>query len=217
MSIGKIFAMIAVAIGLMGGCAYALDGSQRDESADAPEIAVTFNPDVVALPSPMESGDYMHACYDMVGQKPGDLAYALELGWTVKCLKSGDELFTGKGDVQTLGYTDPYDRVIALDALSVTLGTIAHEAAHVIDIETFTEVSRLKMAAKYGERVWEDAELYWDFPSEMFAESRTGCLGFEIDPTFREMSCSDVDFLIAQGSDEDLIKGMQITAEAVED
>ena len=151
MSVGKIFAVIAIAIGLMGGCAYALEGSQRDSSDDAPEIAMTFDPYVVALPSPMASGDYMHACYDMVGQKPGDLAYALELGWTVKCLKSGDEMFTGKGDVQTLGYTDPYERVIALDALSVTLGTIAHEAAHVIDIETFTEVSRLTVAQRYGD------------------------------------------------------------------
>ena len=49
----------------------------------------------------------------------------------------------------------------------------------------------------------------------MFAEARTGCLGFEVDPSFGEMSCSDVDLLIAQGSDEDTIKRMQRTSDVV--
>jgi hypothetical protein len=200
MSIGKIFGMIALALALMGGCAYVLDGSQTDSVTDLPVVSVTFDPSKTALPTPIASDDYMAACYNMIGQKPGDVQFALDHGWKIACLQSGDPLFTGKGDVQTLGYSDFYEKVIALDAFSVTYDTIAHEAAHVIDFETFNEISRVEVANKYGAKVWDDAEFYWNFPSEMFAESRARCLGFEADDTFGRMSCPDVALLISAGT-----------------
>ncbi|CAB4345178.1 unannotated protein [freshwater metagenome] len=211
MSIGKIFGMIVLTIALMGGCAFVLDGSQQDGAVNAPEVAVTFDPAITAIPTPMASRDYMAACYNMIGQKPGDVQYVLDLGWEIVCQQSGDPMFTGKGDVQTLGYTDPTERVIALDAITVSFDTIAHEAAHVIDLETFDEVSRLKVATKYGAKVWDDADLYWAFPSEMFAESRARCLGFAADDTYSEMSCEDVDFLIDKGSKAKEIRSAQRT------
>jgi hypothetical protein len=217
MSIKQIFITIIAIVALMGGCAYALDGSNRSR-VEAPEelVAMTFDPQVTVLPDPVAKGDYMAACYNMVGQKPGDLAYALELGWKVVCSKSGDPMLSGEGDVRTLGYADSEVKVITLDALSVTYNTIAHEAAHVVDYETLNEVSRIEISKKYGAASWDDASQYWNYPSEMFAENRARCLGFAFDDTFGEMSCDDIELLIEQGSDVDSIMGMQRTLTDVE-
>ena len=217
MSIKQIFITLIAIVALLGSCAYALDGNNRTGDNTPEElVAMTFDPQVTVLPDPVAKGDYMAACYNMVGQKPGDLAYALELGWKVVCSKSGDPMLSGEGDVRTLGYADSEVKVITLDALSVTYNTIAHEAAHVVDYEALAEVSRIKMAKKYDAVSWDDASLYWNYPSEMFAENRARCLGFAFDDTFGEMSCDDIELLIEQGSDEDSIKGMQRTLTDVE-
>ena len=217
MSIKQTFITIIAIVALLGSCAYALDGNNH-AGDNTPEelVAMTFDPQVTVLPDPVAKGDYMAACYNMVGQMPGDLAYAIELGWKVVCLKSGDPMLSGEGDVRTLGYTDSETKLITLDALTVTYNTIAHEAAHVVDYESINEVGRIKMAKKYGAASWDDASQYWNYPSEMFAENRARCLGFAFDDTFGEMSCDDIESLIEQGSDEDSIKSMQRTLTDVE-
>ena len=53
-SIKQIFITIIAIVALMGGCAYALDGSHRSE-VEAPEavVAMTFDPQVTVLPDPV--------------------------------------------------------------------------------------------------------------------------------------------------------------------
>ena len=53
------------------------------------------------------------------------------------------------------------------------------------------------MAEVYEAGSWDEGEDYWSTPAEMFAEGRARCLGYGADTDFAEMSCDDIDSLIA--------------------
>ncbi len=143
---------------------------------------------------------------------PGDLAYVLTLGWEIKCIEEGADPELGDNgnpdDLYTFGYADPKTKQIAIDAPEVTAQTIAHEAAHVIDFELFMQADVDAMAEKYGSTDWYDASDYFNMPSEMFAEARTRCLGYDADSDFGVMSCEDVEILIAGTDQADKINEM---------
>jgi len=151
-------------------------------------------------PSPTKttsSSAVMDYCNSVVETMPGDLEVVLSWGWEVDCVESGDPLLGEQGELYTYGYADELAKRIALDASEVTASTIAHEAAHAIDYEQLFQSDRDAIASKYGADSWGEGSDYFNIPSEMFAEGRARCLGYESYKEFGEMSCEDIDSLIA--------------------
>jgi hypothetical protein len=176
---------------------------QRDEVSTS---------EIVATPSPSSSptditssSAEVEKCNSVVETMPGDLEYVLSLGWEIECIEEGADPDLGdtgeSDDLYTFGYADPQTQRIAIDASEVTAETIAHEAAHVIDFEKLVQSDRDSIAVKYGSTDWNYVSDYFNRPSEMFAEARVRCLGYEADPDFGVMSCEDVELLIA-GTDQ---------------
>jgi hypothetical protein len=150
--------------------------------------------------SPTESTSssaVMDYCNSVVETMPGDLEVVLSWGWEVDCVESGDPLLGEQGELYTYGYADELAKRIAIDASEVTASTIAHEAAHAIDYEQLFQSDRDAIASKYGADSWGEGSDYFNIPSEMFAEGRARCLGYESYIEFGEMSCEDIDSLIA--------------------
>ena len=136
-------------------------------------------------------------CNSVVATKPGDVEIVLSWGWEIVCVQSGDPILFEHGDEYTLGYADPVYRQINIAAEEATEQTIAHEAAHVIQFEQLVKADMDAMAEKYGADSWDEGDDYWNVPAEMFAEGRARCLGYGADEDFGEMSCEDIDSLIA--------------------
>ncbi len=195
MSIKKIFIMIGVIIALMGGCAYALEGSNRSARNPDATIAATFDPSATGAPA--SGSNIIEYCNSVVATQPGDVAIVLTWGWEIVCVQSGDPILFEQGDEYTLGYADPVDKVIAIAAQRATAQTIAHEAAHVIQFEQLVQADMDAMADVYDAESWDEGDEYWSTPSEMFAEGRARCLGYGADTDFEEMACEDIDSLIA--------------------
>jgi hypothetical protein len=151
-------------------------------------------------------------CNSVVETMPGDLAYVLTLGWEIKCIEGGADPDLGDNglldELYTVGYADPAEKMIAIDAPEVTAAIIAHEAAHALDFEQLLQADIDAMAAEYGEKSWDEGSDYWNTPAEMFAEGRTRCLGYDADPDFANMSCEDVDSLIAGTAQAEKINEM---------
>jgi hypothetical protein len=194
-SVKQIFIMIVSMVALMGGCAYALEGSNRAARNPDATIAATFDPSATGGPS--SGSNIIEYCNDVVATQPGDVAIVLTWGWKIVCVQSGDPILFEHGDEYTLGYADPVEKVIAIAAEAATWQTVAHEAAHVIQFEQLVQADMDSMASKYGADSWDEDDDYWNTPSEMFAEGRARCLGYGADVDFGEMSCEDIDSLIA--------------------
>jgi len=194
-SVKQIFIMIFAIVTLMGSCAYALEGSNRSARNPDATIAATFDPSVTAGPS--SGSNIIEYCNNVVATQPGDVAIVLTWGWNIVCVQSGDPILFEHGDEYTLGYADPVTKVIAIAAEEVTQQTVAHEAAHVIEFEQLVQVDMDSMADKYGAFSWDEGDDYWNMPAEMFAEGRARCLGYGADADFGEMSCDDIESLIA--------------------
>ena len=184
-----------------------------------PDSVSTSEPVSIASPSPSSSPNDMTSisadvekCNSVVQTMPGDLEYVLTLGWEIECIEEGADPELGDNgkfdDLYTFGYADPKTKKIAIDAPEVTAQTIAHEAAHVIDFELFIQSEVDAMAEKYGSTDWYDASDYFKMPSEMFAEARTRCLGYDADSDFGVMSCEDVELLISGTDQADKINEM---------
>ena len=144
----------------------------------------------------------MKYCQNIIAKQPGDLAYVMSHGWTVTC--AGDSDFSLKqSDVEELGgFTRGSTREIRLNVDGVSETVAAHEAAHAIDIMSIDIEPELKLAEKLGHKNWVDTEAnYWTSPSESFADTRAGCLGYEIYFDILVMNCAQVNELI-NGSDE---------------
>ena len=144
----------------------------------------------------------MKYCQQLIEQKPGDLAFVMEQGWTVTC--AGDSDFSDKqSDVEEIGgYTMGSKREIKLNVDGVDALSVAHEAAHAIDVMSIGIEPELELAEKLGHKHWVDTEAnYWTSPSESFADTRAGCLGYEIYFDILVMSCGQVNDLI-NGSDD---------------
>lgn len=143
----------------------------------------------------------MEECNAVVETMPGDLEIVLSWGWEIECVESGKDPDLGENGLldglYTAGYADSFEKRIAIDAPSVTAAIIAHEAAHALDSEQLVQADRIAMAAKYGADDWDLVSDYFNRPSEMFAESRIRCLGYEHDPEYGLMSCEDIDALVA--------------------
>jgi hypothetical protein len=176
-----------------------------------PVSAASPGPSSTSTDTTSSSAD-VEKCNSVVETMPGDLAYVLTLGWEIKCIEEGADPELGDNsnldDLYTFGYADPQTKTIAIDAPEVTAETIAHEAAHVIDFEQLLQADIDAMAAKYGAKDWDEGSDYWNTPAEMFAEGRTRCLGYDADPDFGNMSCEDVDSLIAGTPQADKINEM---------
>ena len=196
MSTRRIFALILTIIVLMGGCAYALEGSNRSQRNPDATVAATFDPSSTS--GPETGSNKIEFCSTLVAKQPGDVEIVLSWGWEIVCVQSGDPILFEHGDFYTLGYADPETKKIAIAAGDATESTIAHEAAHAIDFEQLTSSDTLEIAKKYGSASWSEGEDYWNIPSEMFAEGRMRCLGFESDSDFGKMSCEDIDYLISK-------------------
>ena len=171
------------------------------KSNDSP-IGITSTAIPSASPSiSAVSSAIVDNCNAVVETMPGDLEIVLSWGWEIKCFEEGADPDLGESgkedDLYTFGYADPQTKLIAIDAPEVTAETIAHEAAHVIDYEQLVLADKDAIAAKYGATDWNDESDYFNRPSEMFAEARMRCLGYEHDPDFGLMSCEDVERLIA--------------------
>lgn len=137
-------------------------------------------------------------CNNLIAQQPGDLAFVMKHGWKVTC--AGDSDFAdSQADVEDLGgYTLGLSREIKLNVDGVDATTVAHEAAHAIDIMSIDFEPKLKLAEKLGHEYWVDTEAnYWTSPSESFADTRAGCLGYEIYYDILVMNCGQVNGLIS--------------------
>jgi hypothetical protein len=180
-------------------------------SASEPVSTASPSPSSTSTDTTSSSAD-VEKCNSVVETMPGDLAYVLTLGWEIKCIEEGADPELGDNgnldDLYTFGYADPKTKTIAIDAPEVTPETIAHEAAHVIDFEQLLQADIDAMAALYGAKSWDEGADYWNTPAEMFAEGRTRCLGYDADPDFANMSCEDVDSLIAGTPQVDKINEM---------
>jgi hypothetical protein len=195
MSSKQIFITIIVIIALMGGCAYALEGSNRSARNPDPTIASTFDPSATA--GPANGSNKIEYCNSVVATQPGDVEIVLTWGWKIVCVQSGDPILFEHGDLYTLGYADPVDKVIAIAAGEASEQTIAHEAAHAIQFEQLVQADMDAMAEVYEADSWDEGDEYWSTPAEMFAEGRARCLGYGADTDFDEMSCDDIDSLIS--------------------
>ena len=171
------------------------------QNTDSPvEITSTSSPSASPSVSAVSS-EVVEKCNTVVETMPGDLEFVLSLGWEIECVESGKDPMLGENGVleilYTAGYADPSTKTIAIDAPEVNSALIAHEAAHALDFEQLVQADRIAMAAKYGATDWDLESDYFKRPSEMFAEARMRCLGYEHDPEYELMSCDDVDSLIA--------------------
>ena len=170
------------------------------EGSAEPSISVGPSPSS-SPPTTTLTSAAVEKCNSLVATKPGDVEYVLSLGWEIECIEEGADPDLGDNgnldDLYTYGYADPQTKTIAIDAPEVTLETIVHEAAHVIDYEQLVQSQRDSIAAKYGATDWNYVSDYFNRPSEMFAEARMRCLGYEHDPDFGVMSCEDVELLIS--------------------
>jgi hypothetical protein len=184
------------------------------QSNDAPS-----EPTQSATPSPNPSSTgitsnsaAVEKCNSVVEAMPGDLEIVLSWGWEIECVESGKDPDLGENGLlegsYTVGYADSSSKRIAIDAPEVTAAIIAHEAAHALDVEQLAQADRVAMAAKYGATDWDEVTDYFNRPSEMFAEARMRCLGYDHDPDYGVMSCEDVDILIAGTEQADLINKM---------
>lgn len=209
MSIKKIFMIIIGIVTLMGGCAYALEGSNRSARNPDSTIAATFDPSASGAPS--SGSNIIEYCNGVVATQPGDVAIVLTWGWKIVCVQSGDPILFEHGDEYTLGYADPVEKVIAIAAEEATKQTVAHEAAHVIQFEQLIQSGMDSMADKYGADSWDENDDYWNTPAEMFAEGRARCLGYGADEDFGEMSCEDINSLISETKMADQINSMANT------
>jgi hypothetical protein len=147
------------------------------------------------------SSEVIENCEAIVATMPGDLEIVLSWGWEVECVESGGDPSLGENglldDLYTVGYADYVTKKIALDAPEVNAAIIAHEAAHAVDFEQLVQADRQEFATKYEAADWDNISDYFNRPSEMFAEARIRCLGFDFDSEYGVMSCEDVDALIA--------------------
>ena len=151
-------------------------------------------------------------CNALVETMPGDLEIVLSWGWEIECVAEGKDPDLGENGLldglYTAGYADPSTKTIAIDAPSVNASIIVHEAAHALDFEQLVLADRVAMSTKYGATDWDLESEYLNRPSEMFAEARMRCLGYEHDPEYGVMSCEDVDALIAGTEEAAKIKEM---------
>jgi len=141
-------------------------------------------------------------CQNLIKEQPGDLAFVMSRGWKVSC--AGDSDFSDlQSDIEELGgYTTGSKREIKLNVDIADATTVAHEAAHAIDIMSIDLEPELKLAEKLGHKNWVDTEAnYWTSPSESFADTRAGCLGYQIYFDILVMNCAQVNALI-DGSED---------------
>ena len=153
-------------------------------------------------------------CNNLIAQEPGDLAFVMKHGWKVSC--AGDSDFSElQSEVEDLGgYTLRSKREIKLNVDGVDAATVAHEAAHAINIMSIDSDAEQKLAEKLGHEFWDDTEAnYWTSPSESFADTRAGCLGYEIYYDILVMNCAQVNGLIGSSDDADEINRMAKRAE----
>jgi hypothetical protein len=156
----------------------------------------------------------LKSCEKLIKKQPGDLAFVLKHEWKIYC--AGDSEFSSKqSDVEDLGgYTDPNEWEIVLNVDRADELTIAHEAAHAIDIMSLDPAQKAVFAVKHGHAKWDDARLnYWTSPDESFADTRAACLGYEIYFDILPMQCGEVNDLINGSSDAAEIKRMAKMAE----
>ena len=148
-------------------------------------------------------------CNNLIAQQPGDLAFVMKHGWKVTC--AGDSDFSEtQADVEDLGgYTQGSKREIKLNVDVVNATTVAHEAAHAIDVMSIDIEPELKLAEKLGHKNWVDTDAnYWTSPSESFADTRAGCLGYDIYFDILVMNCAQVNGLINSSDDAPEINKM---------
>lgn len=209
MSTRRIFIMIAAIVTLMGSCGYALEGANRSARNPDPTVAATFDPSNPGTPA--NGSNIIEYCNSVVATKPGDVEIVLSWGWEIVCVQSGDPILFEHGDEYTLGYADPVYRQINIAAEEATEQTIAHEAAHAIQFEQLVQADMDAMAEKYGAQSWDEGDDYWNVPAEMFAEGRARCLGYGADEDFGEMSCEDIDSLIASTEQAEKVQALANT------
>ena len=175
-----------------------------EDTQTQPTSSASPTPSISPTGSTATSAE-VEKCNTVVETMPGDLEFVLSLGWEIECVESGKDPMLGENGVlenlYTAGYADPSTKTIAIDAPEVNAALIAHEAAHALDFEQLVQADRIAMAAKYGATDWDLESDYFNRPSEMFAEARMRCLGYEHDPEYGVMSCDDVNNLIA-GTDQ---------------
>jgi hypothetical protein len=191
------------------------NGNDQYQQISSSETLATASPS--ATPSLDSSSDEDVAyCNSLVETMPGDLEIVLSWGWEIECVAEGKDPMLGENgaleDLYTAGYADPSTKTIAIDAPSVNASIIVHEAAHALDFEQLVQADRNAMATKYGVADWDYVSDYFKRPSEMFAEARMRCLGYEHDPEYGVMSCEDVDALISGTEESDKINEMAISA-----
>lgn len=184
---------------------------QNNEAPDEPTQSASPSPS--SSPTRVTSNiAAVEECNSVVDTMPGDLEIVLSWGWEIECFESGKDPDLGENGLlegsYTVGYADSYTKRIAIDAPEVTAAIIAHEAAHALDVEQLVKSDKDKIAAKYGAKDWDDRSQYLNRPSEMFAEARMRCLGYEHDPDYGFMSCEDVEILIAGTEQANLINEM---------
>lgn len=200
----KVFGYVFLVLVILGGCAVGLEKVSSRE--DKPVIQAT-----VGSQDNNESAG-LQFCLDLVATKPGDVKFIEKYGWKIVCSQSGDSELDASGDLETLGYTNFQKKTIYLDATLVDASVIVHEAAHALDDIAFDVLIREKAAMDLGEQNWDDADSYWDTPSEVFAESRAGCLGYPVYVEFAVMTCETINSLIAKSDFAGEIKSLVVPA-----
>lgn len=150
----------------------------------------------------------MQRCIDEVKKAPGDLDFVEKHGWKVYCVDSGNINFDEHFDLGVLGYADMEPNVIYLDSKLATSDVIAHEAAHALEQIAFTANNHLMFSTLVDGWLLPKDEDYFNRPTEMFAESRMGCLGYPRDDSFGKIDCTIIDQMISASSYAQEIQSM---------
>jgi hypothetical protein len=200
----KLFGWVLGVVLLLGACGLLLD---NEVSSDPGLVQETAGSGINASGS-----NEIDNCLALVADKPGDTQFVEAYGWKIVCTLAGDPDLGDSGDTVTLAYANFENQTIYLDATVVDDSIIAHESAHALEDIALTDELRLEAALALGEADWNEADSYWSTPAEMFAESRMGCLGYEVDMDFKSMSCSTIDAIIAKSDFAKEIDTLEKTA-----